>query len=108
MAHMGQSRPDHGLGFQVKVLKTFQVVPSSLGSKTAVRLHGPDRSRISLSLTLSLTHSLFLSLSESLSLSLSLSPSLPLSLSPSLPLSLSPSLSLSHPLSLSLFLSRVR
>jgi len=27
-----QSRPDSGLGFQVKVLKAFQVVTSSLGS----------------------------------------------------------------------------
>ena len=34
MAHTRQSRPDSGLGFQVKVLKTFQVVPSSLGSGT--------------------------------------------------------------------------
>jgi len=25
MARIGQSRPDHGLGFQVRVLKTFQV-----------------------------------------------------------------------------------
>jgi len=32
MARKRQSRPDFGLGFQVKVLKTFEVVPSSLGS----------------------------------------------------------------------------
>ena len=32
MEHIRQSRPDSGLGFQVKVRKTFQVVPSSLGS----------------------------------------------------------------------------
>jgi len=32
MAHIRQSRPDSGLGFRVKVLKIFQVVPSSLGS----------------------------------------------------------------------------
>ena len=31
MAHGRQSRPESGLCFQVKVLKTFQVVPSSLG-----------------------------------------------------------------------------
>ena len=31
MAHMRQSRPDSGLGFQIKVLKTFSVVPSWLG-----------------------------------------------------------------------------
>jgi len=29
---MRQSRPDSGLGLQAKVLKTFYVVPSSLGS----------------------------------------------------------------------------
>ena len=32
MAHVRQSRPDPGLGFQVKVVSTFEVVPSSLGS----------------------------------------------------------------------------
>ena len=32
MAHIRQSRPDYGLCFQAKVLETFQVVPSSLGS----------------------------------------------------------------------------
>ena len=31
-AHECQSRSDFGLGFQVTALKTFQVVPSSLGS----------------------------------------------------------------------------
>ena len=36
MAHIRQSRPDSGLGFHVKVLKIFQVVPSSLGSGLAV------------------------------------------------------------------------
>ena len=36
MAHTRLSRPDSGLGFQVKVLKTFQMVPSSLGSGHAV------------------------------------------------------------------------
>ena len=30
-AHIRQSRPGSGLGFQVKVLKTFEVAPSSLG-----------------------------------------------------------------------------
>jgi len=29
MAHIRQSRPDSGLGFQVKVRKTFEAVPSS-------------------------------------------------------------------------------
>ena len=32
MAHIRQSMPDSGLGFQVKVRITFQVIPSSLGS----------------------------------------------------------------------------
>jgi len=32
MAHRRQPRPDSGLGFQVKVLQIFQVVPSTLGS----------------------------------------------------------------------------
>ena len=29
MAHIKHSRPDAGLGFQVKVLTSFEVVPSS-------------------------------------------------------------------------------
>jgi hypothetical protein len=33
MAQISQSRPDYGLDFQVKVLKSFQVVPSSIGSR---------------------------------------------------------------------------
>ena len=32
IAHIRQSGPDSAVGFQVKVLKPFQVVPSSLGS----------------------------------------------------------------------------
>jgi len=32
VAHIRQSRPDAGLAFQVKFLKMFQCVPSSLGS----------------------------------------------------------------------------
>ena len=32
MAHIGQSRPDYGLDFHVKVLITFYGVPSALGS----------------------------------------------------------------------------
>ena len=31
-AHIRQSRPDSGLDLHLKVLKTFQVVPFSLGS----------------------------------------------------------------------------
>jgi len=33
MAHVRQSRPDSGLDFQVKVLKTFAGAPSSLGNE---------------------------------------------------------------------------
>jgi len=33
MAHIRQSRPEYGLDFQVKVLRAFRVVPSSLGSE---------------------------------------------------------------------------
>ena len=33
MAHVRQSRPGPGLGFQVKVLNTLAGVPSSLGSE---------------------------------------------------------------------------
>ena len=36
MAHIRQSRPDSGLGFQVHVLTLFEVVPSSLGSVRGV------------------------------------------------------------------------
>ena len=32
MEHIRQSRPDSGPGFQVNVLETYEVVPSSLGS----------------------------------------------------------------------------
>ena len=37
---MSQSRPDSGLGFQVKVLQTFSVVHSSLGSGSLVCCSG--------------------------------------------------------------------
>ena len=42
MVHIRQSRPDYGIGFQLKVLIFFQVVPSSLGmtspdSRTRIR-----------------------------------------------------------------------
>ena len=36
MAHVRQSRPDYGLGFQVRVLVTFKAVPSSLESGIAL------------------------------------------------------------------------
>jgi len=32
MAHIRQPRPESGLGFQVKDLEIFSVVPSALGS----------------------------------------------------------------------------
>ena len=37
-----KSRPDSGLGFQGKVLKTFEGVPSSLGSGPVVSLTETD------------------------------------------------------------------
>jgi hypothetical protein len=40
MAHIKQPRPDAGIGFQVKVLKTFQVVHASLGiGSSAAPIH---------------------------------------------------------------------
>ena len=41
-AHIRQSRPDSGLGFRVNFLKTFQDVPSSLGSGTTNRSRSSD------------------------------------------------------------------
>jgi len=35
VAHVRQSRPDYGLGFQVQVRQKFKVVPFPLGSGTA-------------------------------------------------------------------------
>ena len=50
MAQIRQSRPDSGLGFQVKVLETFQDVPSSLGNGerliTCLRLGAGGRGEI--------------------------------------------------------------
>jgi len=40
VAHIRQSRPDSGLGFQVKVLKTFKDVPSSLESGACRQISG--------------------------------------------------------------------
>ena len=37
MAHIRLSRPDSGLGFQVKISQIFQSIPSSLGSGTLQR-----------------------------------------------------------------------
>jgi len=51
MAHVRRSRPDSGLDFLVKVLATFQVVPSSLESGRRVpapqgrTLYGPEQAR---------------------------------------------------------------
>ena len=38
MARIGQSSPDSGLGVELTVLETFQVVPSLLGSNSGVDL----------------------------------------------------------------------
>ena len=40
MAHIRLSRPASGLGFQVKVLKTFSGVQSSLGSGMVIEVWG--------------------------------------------------------------------
>ena len=42
MALILQSRPDAGLVFQVKALKWFRGVPSSLGSGTPYTVHKPE------------------------------------------------------------------
>jgi len=57
MAHIRQSRPDSGPGFQVTVLKTFRVVPSSLGRELRehhqrLRPHGRRPRRYQTLLTL--------------------------------------------------------
>ena len=78
MAHVRQSGPDSGLGFQVKILELSRVAPSSLGSRLYVRnlrgrlLTHPCRLSLSLSLALALscTHEHTFSLAPSLSLSL--------------------------------------
>ena len=40
MANVGQSKPDPGLGFQVKVLRTLKEVPCSLESCLGLRVLG--------------------------------------------------------------------
>jgi hypothetical protein len=47
MAHMRQSKPDSSLGFQVKVLATLQVVPSSLGSAGQLSVARTRRQEVS-------------------------------------------------------------
>ena len=42
MPQLRQPRPDSGLGFQVKVLHTFQVVPASLGTGRRFIIFGFD------------------------------------------------------------------
>ena len=39
MAHSKPSRPNSGLGFQVNVVKPFEIVPSLLGSGLAMEAH---------------------------------------------------------------------
>ena len=58
MAHIRQSRPDSGRGFQVKVLKTVEVFPTQ---QRAVLPPGAMPPTPALSLSLSLTHPLSLS-----------------------------------------------
>ena len=41
VAHTRQSRPDYGPGLKAKALKTFQVLPSSLGSGPKGKQHQP-------------------------------------------------------------------
>jgi len=43
MADMKQSRPYFGLGFRLKVLKTFELVPSFLGSGWEEKAHAMTR-----------------------------------------------------------------
>jgi len=45
MAHIRQSRPDYGLGFQAKVTKK-KVVPSMLGRCSQARSHGSPKLRV--------------------------------------------------------------
>jgi len=46
MAHVRQLRPDSGFCFQVKVLKTFQGVPSSLGNGAVAEHTGESREEL--------------------------------------------------------------
>ena len=72
MVNISQSRPDSGLGFQVKVFTIFQVVASSLGSDQADAVRkrpGQRHPTLSHTVPLSLSHSPFLSHTLSLSLS---------------------------------------
>ena len=46
MAYEKQSRPDSGLGFQVKVAKTFGVDLSSLGSRLGLLVRGEDSGNV--------------------------------------------------------------
>ena len=99
IAHIRQSKPGSGLGFQVKVVKLFRGVPSSLDSgwKGAYI-------RVEQELSLSLSRALSLSLCLSLSLSVSLPPSLSLALSLSLSFAHARALALSFSLALPLSL----
>ena len=51
VVHILQSRPDSGLGLQVKVLKIVLVVPSSLGSGTD-RPEPSDRRMLSIAISI--------------------------------------------------------
>ena len=43
MAHVRQFRPDSGLGFEAKVLKTFEVFPLLLEAEHCSHLERADR-----------------------------------------------------------------
>ena len=48
MANKRPSKPDFGLGFEVKILETLEVVPASLGNGSAdsqTVQRGPSRAR---------------------------------------------------------------
>ena len=83
MAHISQSRPDSGLGFQVKVLKCCIFARKRFGAADRSHTHAHSRLHTHThNLSLSLSHTTSLSHTNNLSLylSLSLSLSLPLSL----------------------------
>jgi len=89
VARIRQSRPDSGLGCQVKVREPFQVVPSSLGSGETCWGAVASRDQRQTQVPTLLTHG-DISLSLSLSFSLCLSRCLSLCLSVCLSLRLSP------------------
>ena len=76
LAHVRQSAPDSGPGFRVKVLTTFEVVPSLLGSGFGIQCTSPSHTHAHAH-SHTLTHSLTLSHTHSCTLSHTLSHTLP-------------------------------